>query len=184
MITLPELFEDARFKEYFCKIPPTPRVAYDKSLTKQWVVYVQLKDPSAKSGHTGWKRKEFRKYRKAFALIRQLHKEGKLHDGAISNKRATRKPPSRMVRIKGKYIIGSDGVKRQATKMVVWKPRLEPEEPEHHWCLYCGRPTIFRYFTKHHRFTSGCSDEVPRCVICGTSSRIAIQLSEQRFIKS
>jgi RNase P subunit RPR2 len=59
---------------------------------------------------------------------------------------------------------------------------LQPEDEEHHWCKYCRRPTVFKYYTSHKRL--GTVDPwVRRCCICGASERIAIHTRSDRTFR-
>lgn len=170
MIPMSELIKDPFYKAFLTTPPKTPSVSRDPNKCKSppWVVYVQ------KEANGPWGKKEFWKYSDAFKFFK---KALKLHvaDCTINNRRFGFDPPSRMVRIKGKYVKGSDGITRQATKIVTWRPQLLPEDGEHHWCRYCRRPTVFKYFRKHKALKGVDIDTTtPRCCICGASTRIAI----------
>lgn len=170
-----ELVKDPTYRKFLETKPKTPKISRDKRMqtSPPWVVFVQ-REPDGP-----WAKKECWKYSEAFKVFKHWLKKG-AHDATIHNKRVPTKPPSRLVRIKGKYVTGSDGKRRQATTYVTWKPKLLPEDPIHYWCMYCRRPTVFKYFTKHKRI--GVVDStVRRCCICGSSERIAIQESERRY---
>lgn len=166
MITLLELLEDKTFKQYFLTKPVIPAVA--ASLSPPWRVYVQLE-----GRHGRWGRKSFDTYTEAFKWLKpRLHS---FHDAAITCPKVTSYGPTRMVKIKGRYVEGSDGVKRQATKRVPWKPKIPADEiDEHRWCPYCRRPTAFRWFSQHHALgkLEGVSLSFRRCVICGASENM------------
>ena len=177
MMTMSELLEDKAFREYMLKVPKTYPVSRSEHLSPMWVVYVQ------KTTDGPWRRKAFRKYKEAFKFMRKAMKLG-YHDVAINNKRLDYDPPMRFVRIKGRYIVGSDGVKRQVTKKVPWKPRLPADEEAHQWCRFCRRPVIFKRYSKHHampQFGNNISWDVRRCCICGCSERIALNFDERRL---
>lgn len=172
-----ELVKDPTYRKFLETMPKTYPIIRDKELQKSppWVVYVQVK-PGGK-----WGKKEFWKYTKAFKFFRHWMKSG-AHDATINNKRVPTPPPTRIVRIKGKYVLGSDGQNRQATTQVSWKlpSSLQIDQPQHNWCLYCRRPTLFKFYSSHPRL--GAVDSmVPRCCICGASSRIAIHSSDKMF---
>lgn len=174
MIPMSELVKDPAYKEFLQQKPRVPRDRPGGILSPPWVVYVQ-RDVDGK-----WGKKEFWKYSEAFKFFRAWLKRG-AHDATINNKRYPTAPPHRFVRIRGKYVVGKDGVKRQATKRVWWKPNaaMMADQPTHQWCQYCRRPTIFKYFSKH-RVIGDCDATVPRCVICGASVRIAIHRPSDR----
>lgn len=170
MITLPTLLEDPKFKEYFCKVPKLPYAA--TRLPQPWEVQMRLK------GKKGWTIEKLDTYKGAFLLVNGYRKEGNLVDGAIVCKRIQFPPPMRVVRIKGKYKI-VNGVRSQETRLVAWKPTLDIGEPDHHWCGYCRRPTVFGYYRTHHALPKTAlgkgvelDPSILRCAICGASERI------------
>lgn len=172
-----ELVKDPTYRSFLETMPPAHPIAAEKNAQKSppWVVYVQIEAGGR------WGKKEFWKYSKAFKFFRAWMKRG-AYDATINNKRVPTSPPSRMVRIRGKFIKGSDGKVRQATTSVFWKlpSALAIDQPEHHWCLYCRRPTLFKFYSKHPRL--GAVDGfTPRCCICGASSRIAFHHSDPGF---
>jgi len=163
-----ELVQDRHYRRYLETKPELPPPAKTKgwSPTPPWVVYVQ-REAGGK-----WGKREFWKYKKALAFLDHALELG-VHDAALNCKRLGFDPPIRFARIRGKYVRGSDGVKRQATKRIWWQPRLMEGDQEHLWCMYCRRPVIFKYFSKHKRL--GVVDQsVRRCTICGASERIAV----------
>lgn len=167
MITMPELLEDKAYYDFIVTKPRTPKAASDESMTGQWVVYFR------KDNQSPWKRKAFFKYKKALKFFFQVHEAG-YYDFALANRRIRFNRPKRLARIKGKYIMDSRGERVQVTKYVPWKPKLSGDEQEHLWCGYCRRPTIFKYFTKHHALKLPEVDSgVTRCSVCGASSRIS-----------
>lgn len=177
MMTMSELLEDKAFRSFMLTPPKTPEVARAKHLSPMWVVYVQ------KTAQGKWRRKAFRKYRKALEFMNRAIQLG-YHDAAISNKRIGFDPPTRIVRVKGKYKVGTDGVKRQVTKIVQWKPKIPiGEDDEHNWCRACRRPTVWRHYSKHpalHQFPV-LDYSVRRCCICGGSERINMNQDERRI---
>jgi hypothetical protein len=170
-----ELVKDPVYRKFLETQPKTPRITRDKAMMQSppWVVYIQREVDGS------WGKKEFWKYSEAFKFMRAWLKRG-AHDAAINNKRFGFDPPLRFARIRGKYIVGSDGVKRQATKAIPWQPKLGPGDPEHHWCRFCRRPTVFKYFGKHKRL-GRVDPTTPRCSICGASARIALGHADRLF---
>lgn len=172
-----ELVKDPVYRRFLETKPDMPRHARDpkRAASPPWVVYVQLKADGA------WRKKEFWKYSEAFNFMRRWLKKG-AHDATINNKRIGYDPPMRFVRIKNKFVVGSDGIRRQATKAVPWKLRADwlMDQPEHHWCRYCRRPTVFKYYSKHKRLGQ-VDASVPRCCICGASARIALTSTDRMF---
>lgn len=166
MMTMKQLLEDKTYHNYMMTKPFTTPHAADPSMTGQWAVYLQ------KIQGGPWKRKFFRKYKKALKFFFQVQEAG-CYDSALGNRRIALKPPKKVVRIKGKYVVGNDGVKRQVTKAVTWQSR-EDFEGNHLWCTYCRRPTLFKYYSKHHALPQ--FDRVDssqrRCCICGATERL------------
>lgn len=165
-----ELLTDPVYSRYLSTKPHTPPISRDKRMMKSppWVVFVQ------REAGGSWGKKEFWKYGKALKFLMAWIDRG-AHDAALHNKRIACPPPSRFVRVKGKYVVGSDGVKRQATKSVVWDlpVRLKLDQPTHYWCCYCRRPTVFKHFSKHKRLGT-VNASVRRCTICGAGESIAM----------
>jgi hypothetical protein len=165
MMSIHELLEDKQYKEFFLKQPEMPSVIRQNPHLRPWRVYIQ------READGPWAKKDLRTYTEAFQLFK--HYRPDIHDAAICSRSIGFAPPHRLVRIKGQYReIVHKGKKTtvQVTKLVVWKPKLPPEEGSHTWCTYCRRPTIFRYFSKHHAFTGSelqISQEYLRCTICG-----------------
>lgn len=181
MIPMSELLKDPTYKKYLLRIPQVPAASQLPHLSPMWVVYVK---PEVEGK---WRRKSFRKYSKAFKFFKKAMALG-VADACINNKRLAFDPPARLARIRGKFVVGSDGVKRQATKRVEWKPRLSGDDPDHEWCLYCRRPVEFKYYSKHPALKAHESmwdipldSSVRRCCICGASERIAVPWQRRRW---
>lgn len=177
VILMSELVEDPTYWEFLQTKPELPEISRDKRmmLTAPWVVYVQ------REAEGKWGKREFWKYSKALKFLERALAVG-VHDAALNCRRIGFDPPSRFVRIKGKFVKGSDGKRRQATKRVYWKPRLPADEADHHWCKYCRRPTVFKYFSTHKRLGK-VDTTVPRCCICGASARIALPAHDRMYRK-
>lgn len=160
MITIHELLEDKAYKEFFLRRPAMPRV-YGEQGKLPWRVYVQ------READGRWAKKDLPTYREAFEFFKKWRDN--MHDGAIASRPVAFAPPNKLVRVKGKYQVGSDGVNRQVTIPVIWKPKLPAEETFHEWCPYCRRPTIFKWFSSHHAFPKGEAFDTAarRCTICG-----------------
>lgn len=167
MIQMSELVKDPTYKRFLQTKPKLPPIANNKHLQNRppWVVYVQVKVDGP------WGKKEFWKYTKAFDFLKRCLKAN-VHDATINNRRVPTDPPMRLVRIKGRYVVGSDGVRRQATTPMPWKPRLSGDDVGHQWCPYCRRPTVFKFYSKHKALKEYCDPSVRRCCICGASERI------------
>ena len=163
MLTIHELLQDKQYREFFLNAPPMPTV-YRVQQMSPWRVYIQREADGA------WAKKDLPTYREAFQLFKRYKPD--IHDAAICSRAVAFPPPHRLVRIKGQYReVVRRGKKEtvQVTKLVVWKPRLPVDETAHHWCTYCRRPTVFRYFSKHHAFEKdmGITQDELRCTICG-----------------
>ena len=172
-----ELIKDKTYQKFLTTQPAMPAILRDpkRAVSPPWVVYVQREMDGP------WGKKEFWRYSEAFKFFRAWLKKG-AHDLAINNKRYGFEPPQRFARIRGKFVKGSDGVTRQAVKAITWQPKLEPGDGEHHWCKYCRRPTVFKFYSRHKRL--GVVDQtVPRCCICGSSARIALSKTDPLFGK-
>lgn len=163
MITIHELLEDKTYKAFFLSKPLMPTV-YAARGKLPWRLYVQLEADGR------WSKKDLPSYSEAFKLFKKYRDDA--HDAAIVSRPVAFAPPNRLVRVRGQYLIGSDGVKRQVIKPVVWKPKLPGDEVIHEWCCYCRRPTIFRWFSRHHAFPKGETFDIGarRCTICGVRS--------------
>ena len=168
MITIFDLLEDEDYKAFFIKNVKLPPHLLNG---KRWRLWVQLKR------NRQWKKKDFASYADAFKYFRASRDH--ILDAAIGCPGYEFKPPSKVVRVKGKYHVGNDGVRRQVTKLVTWKPKLPlGEEEAHNWCPYCRRPTVFRQFSKHHALLAshtggvGIDNRLLRCTICGASENI------------
>lgn len=166
LITLHELLADKTYREFFTTKPThVPKNA--TWLTPPWRVYVQRKPGGP------WARKSFDTYAEAFKWLKP--RLGNFHDATINCPKVSTYGPTRRVRVKGKFVRGSDGIKRQATKVVAWKPKIPlGEDQEHRWCLYCRRPTVFQYFRRHHSVgkIEGINRSFRRCTICGASTNL------------
>lgn len=175
MMTIHDLLEDKAYRDFLKTKPITPAISRDpaKMTTPPWVVYVQKEQMGP------WGKKEFWKYSEAYRFLMKAVKL-KVHDAALNNRRIPCKPPSKIVRIKGKFVVNRRGEKQQVTKAIVWAPKLPEGEMDHHWCLYCRRPTIFKYFRRHKALKMPYIDSsTPRCCICGSSARVATVQGER-----
>lgn len=163
MLTLHDLLEDKTYKKFFQTVPKMPDVS--NRLSPPWRVYIQRDTDGP------WARKEFWSYAEAYRWLKPRLSD--LHDATIQSKGIAFKPPNKIVKVSrgGKpVLIVTPNGPVQKTQLIVWKPRLEPEDGIHTWCCYCRRPTIFRWFTKHHNFRKDVFDPtLKRCPICGAS---------------
>lgn len=174
MITLPELLEDPKYREFF--LTP-PKVLKPLEGQKPWRIFVQ------RDVDGPWAKREYERYADAFKTIRTYLKGGRLHDGTIQSRGIAYGPPQKVARVvqggkpvyhtrAGKQILDSAGRPVQKTVTVLWRPKLDASDEPHTWCTYCRRPTVFRWFVNHHAIrTSGLQGMVDpgdrRCTICG-----------------
>ncbi len=154
MITLLELLEDPVYKKYFCTVPQLPNVP---RLVEPWRLYVR--------SESGWRKKDFWKYKEAFVFY--SGRKTQFQDAAIVCRPLILPPPTRVVKLKGKY--HKNG--QQMTKEIIWQPKLAEHPEDHYWCGRCRRPTVFKYFSRHHAFTGEnaalMDPNAKRCLICG-----------------
>jgi hypothetical protein len=174
LITLPELLEDKRYKQFF--LTP-PKMLKPLPGQKPWRVLVQ-RQPGGP-----WAKKELETYADGFRVIRHNIKSGTLYDGTIQSRGIAYGPPVRIAKITkggkpvwhtrdGKILLDADGNRIQKTVTVEWKPKLDAAEEPHDWCTLCRRPTVFRWFRSHHALRNvGLQELVDpndrRCTICG-----------------
>lgn len=174
MITLPELLDDKKYKEYFLTVPksgPSPL---------NWRIYVQREQDGP------WRRKDYAKYTDAFMRIKKELREGRLYDGTIQSKGIAYGPPQRIVRVTkgGKPVLvkTANGVQPK-TAVVLWRPKLQADDESHTWCTYCRRPTVFRWFLSHHAVrrtpVAGIVDPSDlRCTICGVREDFVLRTAK------
>ena len=46
-----------------------------------------------------------------------------------------------------------------------------PVPPEHRWCIYCRRPTVFIHCYRHHMMKYQVNVEEARCLMCGARAK-------------
>lgn len=166
MITIHDLLENEGYKKFFCTVPHLEQ----QHGSTPWRLAIQ-KDP-----HGTWMSKDYATYQEAFLKLKK-HLT-RINDAAIICKAIPFEPPSKTVRIKGKYI-ERRGKKIPVTKRVPWSmPLPAGEDSPHHWCTYCRRPTVFKTFEVHPILTRKRLNGIPidpyveRCTICGASARL------------
>jgi hypothetical protein len=166
LITLQDLLADKQFREYFTTKPIMPGPVHQDAMP--WRVYVQRQLDG------GWAKKEFHTYIEAFRFLKPRLKG--VHDAAIQSKGIAWSPPHKVVRITrgGKPVKDDKG--KPVLRRIVWQPSLPPGEEPHTWCTYCRRPTVFRWYSRHHAFPRGYEFTTPyqRCTICGASERLVL----------
>jgi hypothetical protein len=174
LITLPELLEDPKYRDFFRSVPKTVQLPGKMP----WRLIVQREPDGA------WARKDYEKYADAFRRMATELKGGRVYDGTIQSRGIAFGPPQRIVRVtkngrpvyhKGKngaIVLDAEGKRIQRTAIVIWKPKLEATDEPHTWCTYCRRPTVFRWFNRHHSLRRSALDGLVnpadrRCTICG-----------------
>lgn len=161
LISIHELLEDEKYRKYFLTRPTMPRAP---RISPPWRLYVQLDTGQS------WRKKDFWDYAEAVKYFAQLRKRG-LHDAAITCRPMAWTPPSKIVRVKGKFHKNSKGEMVPVTREVFWRPQMPADEEAHLWCPYCRRPTVFKAFARHHALSGEYGKMMDpgaaRCTICG-----------------
>lgn len=164
MMTFQEQLEIyPQIRELLLTKPP----AGPPAISPPWRVYVQKKEDGP------WARKDFHTYKSAFDFFKL--KRHVWRDVSITSKRQRFEPPGRVVRIVrgGQPVwVNTPTGKRRATRLVPIKP-----PPEHLWCMYCRRFTVFAWFTSHHAHRGEhallMDPTARRCAVCGTREETA-----------
>jgi hypothetical protein len=164
------LQENRAFKEFFRTKPKVPTHLRGNEC---WRVYVQMKAGGP------WAKRDYTSYPEAANFALRLVKKG-AWDLTVHSRAISFAPPGRWVNLtkrgapvyltqNGKPVL-RDGKKVRKQKFV---PMHMP--PGHIWCPHCRRPTVFRWFRKHHAFIQDPEAEFKvvydpahlRCTICG-----------------
>lgn len=168
MITIHELLEDKVYREFFTTPPLMPVHLPEIPSANYWRVYGQ------RAVDGPWGKREFHTYAAAFRFFKKL--KPTLHDGTIQSKGIAWQPPFKVYKVVkgGKPVLDEKG--KQVYRRVTWSMKLPAIEEPHLWCTYCRRPTVFRWFTRHHAFPKGYDIATPyqRCTICGASERLVL----------
>lgn len=146
-VRMQALLEDPLYKQWVMRAPigwDAKDSAFDS--VRPWRVYVQR----AEWGK--WGVKDFKSYNKALKFLLRALELG-VWDATISHK-VHQFPPPRLRPKAGGRTVPWEGI---------------PDG--HRWCTFCRRPTIFRYFTRHHALPMSIIPYVIRCSICGASGR-------------
>jgi|SRR5690606_1906910 len=107
--------------------------------TPPWRLYAQREEGGK------WARKDYRTYPEAYNAVRSRLQE--FHDLIIHCKPQAFPPPI---------------IEFQGRKFYL------PPPPGHLWCVYCRRPTVFGFFSKHHAMPGRpIPDYDLRCGGCG-----------------
>jgi hypothetical protein len=100
----------------------------------------------------------------------------KIQDAAINCPALGFAPPMRTVRVKGKFHTEGRLKGKPVVKTLVWKPRLEADHLQHHWCAHCRRPTIFVDKGMAAKLLNGyrmpATRVAYRCSLCGTNAEL------------
>jgi hypothetical protein len=161
-LTIHDLLEDERYRKYFLTVPRLPKV---QRTTPPWRLYVQ-------KGDGLWRKRDFEQYGDAVRMFNRLRSAGDMRDAAVTCRPVAFDPPTRIVRVKGKYVKTSRGELVQQTREILWSwvPLLNGEDDTHYWCPYCRRPTVFTWFSKHHAVLgvhkTYMDASARRCTIC------------------
>lgn len=110
---------------------------------QNWMVYVQEKEEGP------WARMKVKSWKKGMKFVNKHL--GEYYDMTLNCANWQFRPPV---------------VRRGTAKVYYWPA----DRTDHYWCGGCRRPTLFRYFTKHHAFRT--FKPIPhklRCSICGHS---------------
>jgi hypothetical protein len=165
MITLDELLRDKQYREYFIKPPKLP--AHYTPAMKPWKLYIM------KKGEMKWRAHRFGTYKEAFEAFKKMRPV--TQNAAINCPALAFLPPLKTVRVKGKFEVVR-GKQKPVVKTIVWKPRIEADMADHHWCGHCRRPTIWRAVALGARRNGPVylpeGETALRCTICGASERI------------
>jgi len=167
MITLEELLQDEDYKKFFLTVPKLPP-HYRGS--QPWKLMI------LKEGETQWRTKKFNTYSEAFKALKKLRPT--IADGLINSPGLDWQPPIKRYRVKGRTVkVGRKEV--PMIRLVTWKPMIAGDMPQHHWCPYCRRPTVFSYFSVHPAMTKQRSNlganvdpTLLRCGICAASEQL------------
>lgn len=168
MITLEELLQDEDYKKFFLTVPKLPP-HYRGTLP--WKLMI------LKEGETQWRTKRFATYTEAFKALKKLRPN--IKDGLINCPGLDWQPPIKRYRVKGRTVrVGRKQV--PMIRLVAWKAPIPAELPQHHWCPYCRRPTVFTYFEVHPAMTkqrvggmgANVDPTLLRCGICGASEQL------------
>jgi hypothetical protein len=151
-IRFKDLLEDQVFRAWFNRRPSDPPKSLFNPPKPAWYVMFQREQDGR------WTRASFTSYAKAHKYVRTIYKD--VWDLALGCYRRDYGPPLIQVTYTAK--VNGKKVKKQRSEL--W--RRSPEG--HRWCGFCRRPTVFRYFTKHHALPLKVLVGYElRCSICG-----------------
>lgn len=150
-----DLLADPTFKAWVLK----PREKHPV-VERPWRTFVQLEEGGK------WAKKDHASYAGAVKFAAKMAKRG-AWDLAVHHRPGAR--PNIRVKRKTRVVDGA-----QRYRFLDWMDLHPTLVAGHQWCGLCGRPTIFRRFSKHHAFQQHPPNpDVRRCSICGASERCA-----------
>lgn len=163
LITLKELLRDPAYRAYFTKVPQLPEHYTPENMP--WKLMI------LKPTENIWRTKRMGTYEEAFAGLKKLLPF--ISNAAINCPPLGFMPPTRTVRLKGKY----DRKGKQLTRTTMWLPQIAGDMEHHDWCPHCRRPSIFHLATlsrprKENTYVTPRGEPVIRCIICGSSERV------------
>ena len=162
LISIHELLDDERYAKFFNTVPVLPDHYYEEG-RQPWRLLVVVK------GESNWRSKRFNAYDEALEQFEKIR--AKVANAAINSPSLNFIPPLRHARVKNKV---HPKTKRPLIISRVWTPQLSGEMPQHHWCGYCRRPTIFGHKAMRPRTLDGFRLEVSRvdyrCLVCGAAA--------------
>lgn len=171
-LTIRDLFEDPKYKKYFLKVPKLPSHYTPDSLP--WKLMVK------KKGESVWRTKRFGTYPEAFKAMKKLMPT--LADAVINSPGVNFMPPVSIFRVKGQFHERGPFKGQPITRARLWdwRPLLQGDMENHHWCPYCRRPSVFKYYRQHHAMTRSrvgiigtlLDPSLLRCSICGASENV------------
>lgn len=164
LITIHELLDDEKFAKYFRMVPVLPDHYYVDGVTP-WRLMVNMR------GEMGWRSKRFEAYDEALeALDKRMPR---VANAAINCPGLNFMPPIRHARVRNKV---HPKTKKPLIVSRVWVPQLSGEMPQHHWCGYCRRPTIFGHKAMPPKmlgeFRLPASHVAYRCTLCGSNAEL------------
>jgi hypothetical protein len=162
LITIHELLDDEKYAKYFNTVPVLPDHYYNDGVTP-WRLMVNMK------GEHGWRSKRFEAYDEALEALEM--RMSRVANAAINCPAVNFMPPIRHARVKNRL---HPKTKKPLIVSRVWVPQLSGEMPQHHWCGYCRRPTIFGHKAMPAKmmgeFRVPPSSVAYRCTLCGSNA--------------
>ncbi|AVR56964.1 hypothetical protein PBI_TRISCUIT_92 [Microbacterium phage Triscuit] len=164
LISIHELLDDERYRKYFETAPELPEHYYNGG-HEPWRLMVLIK------GKPRWASKRYASYDEAAERLIELLP--KITNGTVNNPALNFMPPIRHARVKNRI---DPKTKKPLIISRVWVPQLSGEMPQHHWCGYCRRPTIFAHKAMPAKdlgdFRLPASQIAYRCTLCGANAEL------------